>query len=106
MRQTRRERRGFMKSMANNTYTRRDLFKLTGIAGAALAGGTLLAGCSSSGGSAKDTPFVASVARLEGAALEYGNGARNLPSALPQVRKPWLEASTYTTCALRVASSR
>ena len=50
-----------MKSMANGTYTRRDLFKLTGIAGAALAGGALLAGCSSSGGSASASASGASV---------------------------------------------
>lgn len=41
-----------MESRENRMYTRRDMFKLAGVAGAALAGGALFAGCSSSSGSA------------------------------------------------------
>ena len=51
----------------NNTlqgrlYSRRDIFKLTGIAGAAMAGGALLAGCSSAGGSASAGSSASSAA--------------------------------------------
>ena len=50
-----------MKSSAlNHSYSRRDVIKLTGIAGAALAGSALFAGCSSSGGSASASASAAS----------------------------------------------
>ena len=50
-----------MKSSAlNHSYSRRDVIKLTGIAGAALAGSALFAGCSSSGGSASASAGAAS----------------------------------------------
>ena len=44
----------------NHTYTRRDALKLAGITGATLAGGALLAGCTSSGGSASASASAAS----------------------------------------------
>ena len=44
----------------NHTYTRRDVLKFAGITGATLAGGALLAGCSSSGGSASASASAAS----------------------------------------------
>ena len=51
----------------NNTlrerlYSRRDIFKLTGIASAVLAGGALFAGCSSGGGAASASATAASAA--------------------------------------------
>ena len=64
-----------MKSMANGTYTRRDLFKLTGIAGAALAGGALLAGCSSSGSSASASASAVSTSGASASAASSGTSA-------------------------------
>ena len=74
-----------MKSMANGTYTRRDLFKLTGIAGAALAGGALLAGCSSSGGSASASASGASVSAASSGTSASAAGSSASSSAASRV---------------------
>lgn len=58
-------------------YSRRDVFKLTGIAGAAIAGSTLLAGCTSAGGSVS-----ASVSATPGSSSASSAGTSSATASL------------------------
>lgn len=63
-----------MSSTQGRLYSRRDIFKLTGIAGAAVAGGAMLAGCSSSS-SASSASAAASSASASASASASSSAA-------------------------------
>ena len=67
-------------STLNHSYSRRDVIKLTGIAGAALAGSALFAGCSSSSGSASASSSVASASASASASAASASASASAAS--------------------------